>query len=113
MNEQTNALIMNSTNARPYEYDPQSPRYVDGYIDCPCWVTGHFVQVPCPWHDFHCWNCGRIQHRVTMCECGIDLWAYPHRVPVEMDEIFGTWHVTSAVRSQFLYAMRGGKANLP
>jgi hypothetical protein len=20
-------------------------------IDCPCWSTGNFVQVPCPWHD--------------------------------------------------------------
>jgi hypothetical protein len=24
---------------------------VDGHIDCPCWFTGKFKQVPCPWHD--------------------------------------------------------------
>jgi hypothetical protein len=22
-----------------------------GHINCPCWVTGEFKQVPCPWHD--------------------------------------------------------------
>lgn len=21
------------------------------HIDCPCWKTGEFYQVPCPWHD--------------------------------------------------------------
>ena len=23
------------------------------HIDCPCWATGTFEQVPCPWHDGH------------------------------------------------------------
>jgi hypothetical protein len=23
------------------------------HIDCPCWVTSTFTQVPCPWHDGH------------------------------------------------------------
>jgi len=27
------------------------PGYIDGHLDCRCWKTGDFVQVPCPWHD--------------------------------------------------------------
>lgn len=23
-------------------------------LDCPCWVSGKFEQVPCPLHDGHC-----------------------------------------------------------
>lgn len=23
------------------------------HIDCPCWKSGEFNQVPCPWHDWH------------------------------------------------------------
>ena len=23
----------------------------EAHIDCPCWMTGTFEQVPCPWHD--------------------------------------------------------------
>ena len=26
---------------------------INGHLDCPCWITGSFVQVPCPWHDGH------------------------------------------------------------
>src|SRR5689334_11132551 len=29
------------------------PGYVAGHLDCRCWKTGEFVQVPCPWHDGH------------------------------------------------------------
>jgi hypothetical protein len=27
------------------------PGFRDGHIDCGCWITGRFYQVPCPWHD--------------------------------------------------------------
>jgi hypothetical protein len=28
---------------------------VDGHVNCPCWLTGKFHQVPCPIHD----GCGK------------------------------------------------------
>lgn len=27
------------------------PGYVNGHINCPCWSSGDFVQVPCQWHN--------------------------------------------------------------
>ena len=61
----------------------------------------------------YCWNCGREHHNVTLCECGIDPWAYSHRVPVVEDEwIYGLFHVADAVAIQFRYAMWDGKPNL-
>ena len=35
--------------------------HIDGsshHIDCACWATGKFVQVPCPFHD----GCGQFPH---------------------------------------------------
>ena len=61
----------------------------------------------------HCWNCGREHRNVTLCECGIDLWAYPHRVTVVEDEwVYGLFHVADTVVSQFRYAMRNEKPDL-
>lgn len=34
-----------------------------------------------------CWNCGRAVE-YSVCDCGIDLWMYPFRVPVQPHPIF-------------------------
>jgi len=63
---------------------------------------------------YYCWNCGsEVRTAGSICKCGIDLWAYPHPVPVEHDpDLAGRYHVTDAVASQFRFAMHAGKPNL-
>jgi hypothetical protein len=71
---------------------------------CPCGSIENHI---------HCWNCGRRHGSVTICACGIDLWAYPHKVPVVKDDLYiGTYHVAGGVSSQFRYAMRARKPEL-
>jgi hypothetical protein len=64
-----------------------------------------------------CWNCGRpvspgpLGDYGVICPCGIDLWAYPHKVLVEED-MFRRSHPAQVIQEQLRYAMQHGKPEL-